>query len=133
MTGEKMMHVTQFKTFASFALILGASMSNGRIAKNLKLPAITGFLLTGLLAGPSLLGLLNVEQVTSLQPIDHIALSFIALVAGSELKLSALKSQLGATLAVMFGLTVMTFTFTSLTAYFLAFGFQLRVKQQLFK
>ena len=100
------MSVAQFKTLVSFGFVLCAAMSNGRIAQKLKLPSITGFLLTGLLAGPSVLGILDADQVLSLQPVDHIALSFIALVAGSELKLSALRSQLGATLAVMFGLTM---------------------------
>ncbi|MAD60849.1 MAG: hypothetical protein CMH49_04925 [Myxococcales bacterium] len=114
------MNVAQFKTLVSFGLVLCAAMSNGQIAQKLKLPSITGFLLTGLLAGPSLLGILDVDQVLSLQSIDHIALSFIALVAGSELKLSALRSQLGATLAVMFGLTIATFTLTSTATYALS-------------
>lgn len=114
------MPIAQLKTFASFGLILGASLNNGRIAQRLKLPSITGFLLTGLLAGPWVLGMLNSDQVTSLQPIDHISLSFIALVAGSELKLSDLKAQLRATLSVMLGLTLATFTLTSLTAYLLS-------------
>lgn len=115
-----MMHVAQFKTFVSFGLILGVAFGNGKIAQKLRLPAITGFLLTGLLAGPSVLGILNANQVLSLQPIDHIALSFIALVAGSELKLSELRSQLTATLAVMLGLTVATFTLTSTATYLLS-------------
>ena len=114
------MSVAQFKTLVSFGFVLCAAMSNGRIAQKLKLPSITGFLLTGLLAGPSVLGILDADQVLSLQPVDHIALSFIALVAGSELKLSALRSQLGATLAVMFGLTIATFTLTSTATYTLS-------------
>ncbi len=115
-----MMHVAQFKTFVSFGFILSAALSNGRIAQKFKLPAITGFLITGLIAGPSMLGVLNAEQVTSLQAIDHIALSFIALVAGSELRLSALRSQLYSILSVMFGLTLATFTLTAFSTYLLS-------------
>ena len=107
------MTVIHMKTFASLGLILGASMSNGQLARTLKLPAISGFLLTGLLAGPALLGILSLEQVKALQPLDHIALSFIALVAGSELKLEALRSRLSSVLGVMFGLTTATFLLTA--------------------
>lgn len=72
------------------------------------MPMISGFLLTGLFAGPSALGFLSHDQLTSLQPLDHFALGFIALIAGSELGLDTLKQRWGAILGVMSGLILIT-------------------------
>ena len=111
------MSIMHFKLMASFGMVIGASLSNGHLAKSFKLPAISGFLLTGLIAGPSILGILDSNQVASLQTIDHIALSFIALIAGSELKLESLKNQLWSILAVTFGLSIVTLGITGSTVY----------------
>jgi Kef-type K+ transport system membrane component KefB len=111
------MSIMHVKTMASFGMVIGASLSNGRVAKSMNLPAISGFLLTGLIAGPSVLGILDVDQISALQPIDHIALSFIALMAGSELRLESLKSQLWSILAVMFGLSIVTLGVTGGMSY----------------
>ena len=53
------MTAMQLKTITSFSVILGAALSGGRLASWFRLPMISGFLLTGLLAGPSLLGFLG--------------------------------------------------------------------------
>ena len=93
---------------AAFALVIGAALSGGQLARKFRLPVISGFLITGLLAGPSALGLLSEEQVSLLAPIDHIALGFIAIAAGSELYLKSLASRLRAIIWVMLGLVLVT-------------------------
>ena len=85
----------------SAALIAGLLMS--RLAKAIHLPAVTSYLLAGLLLGPFFLGRLglsnfgigfgSLEQVDSLSLITQVALGFIAFVIGNEFRLSALESM----------------------------------------
>lgn len=80
------------------ALIGGLLLS--RLAKLLNLPAVTAYLVAGLLLGPFVLGALKVpglgfnslEQVESLNILTQTALGFIAFTIGNEFRLRQLKS-----------------------------------------
>ena len=80
------------------ALIAGLLMS--RLAKKLNLPAVTAYLVAGLLLGPFFLGKLGVsglgfqslEEVEALKIISQVALGFIAFTIGNEFRVSQLKS-----------------------------------------
>lgn len=82
----------------SIALLSGLLLSRG--AKLLKLPAVTAYLVAGILIGPYLLGRLGIgglgfvsmENVESFSLICDVALGFIAFSMGNEFRLSALKS-----------------------------------------
>ena len=82
----------------SVALIAGLMLT--RLAKRLNLPAVTGYLVAGLLIGPYLLGGLQIpglgfnslEQVEGLSILTQTALGFIAFAMGNEFRLSQLKS-----------------------------------------
>lgn len=81
------------------ALIAGLLMS--RLAKVLKLPAVTAYLITGLLLGPYFLGRLDIlgigfvslEKVEEYKIISQVALGFIAFAMGNEFRLSQLKKM----------------------------------------
>ncbi len=81
------------------AVIGGLLMS--RLAKKLGLPAVTGYLVGGLLLGPFCLGALGVpglgfnslEQVEGLSILTQTALGFIAFAIGNEFRMSQLKSM----------------------------------------
>lgn len=83
----------------ALAIISGLLMS--RLAKKLNLPAVTAYLVAGLLLGPYCLGALNIsgfgfntlEQVESISIISQIAMGFIAFTIGNEFRLSQLKSM----------------------------------------
>lgn len=77
-----------------FAMLAGLMMT--RVIKPLGLPAVTGYLLAGLLVGPCCLGALGIgftsfEQVGQLGIISDVALGFIAFSIGNEFRLSALR------------------------------------------
>ena len=80
------------------ALIGGLLLS--RLAKLLNLPAVTAYLVAGLILGPFLLGAVNVPglgfnsvaQVEELSVLTQIALGFIAFAMGNEFRLSQLKT-----------------------------------------
>lgn len=80
----------------SVALLSGLLLS--RLAKLVRLPAITAYLLAGVLIGPYILGAFNIPglgithgQIAGLGIISDLALGFIAFSMGSEFRLSALK------------------------------------------
>lgn len=81
----------------SVALLAGLLMT--RLFKRLKLPAVTAYLIAGIIIGPYCIGRLGLngigfgtlEQVSSLSIISEVALGFIAFSIGSEFKLSELK------------------------------------------
>lgn len=81
----------------SIALLAGLLLS--RLAKKLNLPAVTAYLVAGILVGPYCLGALNIpgigfismENVHSFSIICDVALGFIAFSIGNEFRLAHLK------------------------------------------
>ena len=80
--------------------ILGGLLLS-RVAKKLPLPAVTAYLVAGLLLGPFCIGALGVkglgfrslEEVETVSVICQVALGFIAFTIGNEFRLSQLKSM----------------------------------------
>ncbi len=83
----------------SVALFAGLMLS--RLAKLVQLPAVTAYLVAGILIGPYLIGALQVEglgfnsmeQIKGLSIIADVALGFIAFSIGNEFRLSQLKKN----------------------------------------
>ncbi len=73
----------------SLALLVGFIF--GKLAKKLGLPSVSGYLVGGLLLGPSFTGLIQESESNALVFISEIALSVIAFSIGSEFLLSDLK------------------------------------------
>lgn len=84
----------------SIAVALLAGLLMSRVVKPLKLPAVTGYLIAGLLIGPFALGAAGVngigftgfDKVSALKPISDVALGFIAFAIGNEFRLKQLKT-----------------------------------------
>ena len=64
----------------------------GRLARMVRLPSLIGYMLVGVILGPSVLHLFNETSMERLSFITEIALGFVAFSIGSELNLSKLKS-----------------------------------------
>ena len=82
----------------SIALIVGLLLS--RLAKLIKLPAVTAYLIAGVLIGPYVLGSFGIkglgivsEEVELLKIISELALGFIAFSMGNEFRISQLKQN----------------------------------------
>lgn len=88
------------------AVIGGLLMS--RVAKKVNLPAVTAYLVAGLLLGPFCLGALGIpglgfnslEQVDGFNIITQTALGFIAFIIGNEFRLSQLRATGAAAITV---------------------------------
>ena len=84
----------------SVAIALLAGLLMSRVVKPLKLPAVTGYLVAGLLIGPFVrgaagidgLGFTSLKKVEALKPISEVALGFIAFAIGNEFRLKQLKA-----------------------------------------
>ena len=104
-------------TLLCLSIALAAGLIMSRFVKPLKLPAVTGYLVAGILVGPYLLGSINVpglgfnsmEQIASLSIISEVALGFIAFSIGNEFRLSQLrKNGVQATVVGIFQAVVTT-------------------------
>ena len=81
----------------SIAIFAGLMLS--RLAKLAKLPAVTAYLVAGILVGPYCLGNLGIaglgfvseESVEAVSIISQVALGFIAFSIGNEFRVSQLK------------------------------------------
>lgn len=81
----------------SFAMLVGLMLS--RLAKLVSLPAVTAYLVAGILVGPFCIGALGIEglgftsaeSIEGLSVISTAALGFIAFSIGNEFRLSQLK------------------------------------------
>lgn len=89
-------------------IILFSGLIMGKLVSFLKLPKVTGYLIAGLIIGPSILNLVPVEAASKLSIISEAALGFIAYSIGSSFNFDNLK-QLGS------GIIIITL-FESLTA-----------------
>ena len=89
------------KILISLSVCVIAGLLMSRLAKKLALPAVTAYLVSGLLLGPFCLGQLNVpgfgfqslEQVEGFTILSQAALGFIAFAIGNEFRLSQLKTM----------------------------------------
>ena len=118
----------------ALGFIVLASYAIGELAGQIRLPHITGYLLAGLIFGPSLpqvlgwsglpapfdRGVLNKEVIDQLSLIDTLAVALIALTAGGEIKLESLRkgsraivSILGMQLVCVIGAMILFFAFVS--------------------
>jgi len=73
------------------ALILLSGILFGRLAKFVRLPNVTGYLIAGLILGPSFLNLIPASMVNGFSVISDAALGFIAFSIGSEFNLAYFK------------------------------------------
>lgn len=73
------------------AVILFAGMIMAKVVSKFKLPNVTGYLIAGLIIGPSILGIIPKESADKLSIVSEAALSFIAYSIGSEFNIQNLK------------------------------------------
>ncbi len=84
--------------FLSLSIALLSGLLLSRLAKKVKLPAVTAYLISGVLIGPFVLGAIGIpgigitaEQIESFGLVSDLALGFIAFAMGNEFRLAQLK------------------------------------------
>jgi Kef-type K+ transport system membrane component KefB len=75
----------------SVGLLLAVGFILGKLFERIKLPAITGYILAGLIMGESITGIIAHGMVGNLHILTEIALGIIALTIGGEFSLDKLR------------------------------------------
>lgn len=100
--------------------MLLASYIIGDFFETLKLPKITGYIISGLLFGPYILKFYSVETVKGLSFLNSMALAFIAFNAGAELRKKDLIKNIRVITFLTIGVTVFVYLGVTLSIYFLS-------------
>jgi Kef-type K+ transport system membrane component KefB len=87
----RLLSVLHTSDVLTLGVLIFAGFLMGKVAERVRLPAITGYIVAGVLAGPSLLGLVSEETGDSLAGITHVALGLIALTIGGEFSLARVR------------------------------------------
>jgi Kef-type K+ transport system membrane component KefB/Trk K+ transport system NAD-binding subunit len=105
-----MLHFGHFLFFLlAFLWIVVGSFQVAKYFQKIKLPLITGFLISGVIAGPFFLELVSDESLPNLQVVNEFSLAYIAFAAGVELYLKEIRKSLKSILWNTFGQLVVTF------------------------
>jgi Kef-type K+ transport system membrane component KefB len=95
----------------AFGYVLVSAYFAGGLFKQFRLPRLTGYIATGIVAGPMVLGLLSRDMVASLDVVNGIAIAMLALTAGNEIELRSMKPLLrtitGITIVGVLGTTLL--------------------------
>ncbi len=96
------------QTLLALSIALFAGLMMSRLTKKWNLPAVTGYLVAGILIGPFCLGQIGIEglgftslaSVQSFKILSDVALGFIAFTMGNEFRFESLK-QVGKQAAII--------------------------------
>ncbi len=91
----------------------------GRAARLARLPSLIGFMVLGVLLGPSLLGVFHEGNLASLSFITEIALGFVAFSIGSELSMRSLKEIGGGITAIILAESLGAFLIVMMVVFFI--------------
>ena len=72
-------------------VVIASGLLFGKLAKYLHLPNVTGYLIGGLLIGPSILNIITADALEHMELVPSVALGFIAFSIGNEMKLTYFK------------------------------------------
>lgn len=102
--------------FVAGILIL-ISFYSGKSARLVRLPSIIGYMLIGLVLGPSFLNILDHESQKNMSFITEVALGFVALSIGLELNLSSLRKLGNGIISIIFAESFAAFLVTAVGLY----------------
>lgn len=81
-------------TELAFGYLLLSAYFSAKVIGRFSLPKLTGYLIAGVVSGPFVLGLVNVEMASSLKIVNGVATCILGLSAGAELELRAIRPMM---------------------------------------
>jgi len=99
------------------ALVLG--YAGGKLGNRFKFPSVVGYIMIGLILGPSFLNIFNNELVGSLGIISDVALGLVAFTIGSEMRSGVLRRQGKGLYAIIFCESFAAFFIVAISVYLL--------------
>lgn len=108
---------TDVVLFISIIIFIG--MLFGKLIEYVHLPKITGYLIGGVIIGPSMFGIIPSEAFNYLNIISDIALGFIAFSIGLEINFIELRKTGLQVVIITLSQAILTYVLVFLTMYFL--------------
>jgi Kef-type K+ transport system membrane component KefB len=97
-------------TELAFGYLLLVSFFGARVINRFGMPKLTGYLLAGVISGPFVLGLVNMQMTASLKIVSDVAACALGLTAGGELNLKRMRPYMGTLRAItLFGVIAAMF------------------------
>ncbi len=103
-----------------FLIVAIAANQIAKVFQKIKFPLITGLIITGIIAGSSVLNFISPKAISELNFLNEMALAIIAFSAGSELYLKELRSRINSIKWMTIGQLIITFVMSSVVIYFIA-------------
>ena len=101
------------------SLLLLVGLTGGWLTSKINLPSVTGYILSGLILGPSVLNIITGDVYNSLGFVNELALGILAISVGTELHRDMIK-RLGRDLTILsVANTLLSFALTTSFTYFL--------------
>ncbi len=108
----------QITELLGVGIIILLGILGGKLSHRIKIPRVTGYMLTGLLFGPSILGLISDTTLHDVSLVNDIALGLILFAIGGEIEWRHLKAMgrkvIFVALAESFGAFFLVFAITFL-------------------
>jgi Kef-type K+ transport system membrane component KefB len=109
---------TGARTLLTFGFLILAAYTVGEIASSVQLPKIVGYLVAGVIFGPSVLRTMSEGDVSGLTMVSQLAIALIAFLAGAELQWGEVKERGVLLLKVMS--VELLFGFVAISAFIFA-------------
>ncbi len=103
----------------SVGLVLLLGILGGKLSHRIKIPRVTGYMLTGLIIGPSVFGLISAQTLESIHMVNDIALGLILFAIGGEIELNHLKGMGAKVLYIAFAESFGAFALVFLATFFI--------------
>jgi len=103
--------ITNFEVpvLLTMGLMIFIGLFFGKLTQRIKLPSIIGFMVVGVFLGPSVFNLIDETLITELDFITEVALAFVAVSIGLELRMRTLRQQGRAIIVIIITETLMAF------------------------
>ncbi len=103
--------------FVGLMIICG--FIGGKISNCLRFPSVVGYLIAGLILGPSFLNIFSLHVLEKMGVFNDLALSLVAFIIGSEMRMSTLRKIGKGIITIIFSESLMAFALVFTGVYFL--------------
>jgi len=100
------------------AIAIGLGFLIGKGTHLLKITGVVGYIVTGIILGPDILGIIHLSSVET-ETVTNIALGFVAFIIGGELTISLLRKMGKSIIAIIIGESLGAFFIVFLGVYLL--------------
>ncbi|UMZ74257.1 cation:proton antiporter [Natranaerofaba carboxydovora] len=107
-------------TVLAAGIVLIVGIIGGRLVNYIKLPSVTGYIVAGLIVGPSVFNILSEDLLNSLEPVNTMALGVIAITIGGELTVDRFRMIKKKIPPIFFAEIFITFALVTIVMYVLS-------------